>query len=76
MSAVTCIGAHTMGIFLIHKNLVFQLILPWVRSFIPGMEFATAFLASCVALAASLWLCLRIERYVPQLLGQFPRYDA
>ncbi|MBP3690646.1 MAG: acyltransferase family protein [Schwartzia sp.] len=76
VSAVSCIGAHTMGIFLIHKNLVFQLILPWVRSFIPDMEFFTAFLASCAALPASLWLCLLIERYVPQILGQFPRYDA
>ena len=76
VSAVTCIGVHTMGIFLIHKNLVFQLVLPWIRSFLPGMEFFTAFLASGVALAASLWLCLLIERYVPQMLGQFPRYDA
>ena len=76
VSAVTGIGIHTMGIFLLHKNLVFQLILPWIRSFVPGTEFFTAFLASCVALVASLWLCLLIERYVPQLLGQFPRYDA
>lgn len=62
--------------FLIHKNLLQQLILPWIRSFVPGTEFFTAFLASCVTLPASLWLCLLIERYVPQLLGQFPRYDA
>lgn len=74
--AVRSIGIHTMGIFLIHKNLLYQLILPWIRSFIPGMEFFTAFLGSCVALAISLGLCLLIERYVPQLLGQFPKYEA
>ena len=52
-----------------------MLILPWISSRISGPALLTAFLGSCAALACSILLCAVIERYVPQLLGQFPRYQ-
>ena len=51
------------------------LILPWIRGWIFGPELLTAFLGSCTALGCSMLLCAVIERYVPQLLGQFPKYQ-
>ncbi|MBQ9595105.1 MAG: acyltransferase family protein [Synergistaceae bacterium] len=73
VSAITYIGRHTLGIFLIHKNLLQELILPFIRDYISG-EFFTAFIGSCIALSISIIVCMIIERYVPQLLGQFPVY--
>ncbi|MBQ8094253.1 MAG: acyltransferase family protein [Clostridia bacterium] len=74
-AAVSYIGQHTLGIFLLHKNMLQMLILPWIRSWLPGPDLLTAFVGSCVALAGSMVLCTAIERYVPQLLGQFPKYQ-
>ncbi|MBQ9197519.1 MAG: acyltransferase family protein [Clostridia bacterium] len=74
-AAVSYIGQHTLGIFLLHKNMLQMLILPWLRGWIAGPELLTAFLGSCIALAGSILLCAVIERYVPQLLGQFPKYQ-
>ena len=74
-AAVSYIGQHTLGIFLLHKNMLQMLILPWLRTWIAGPDLLTAFLGSCVALAGSILLCAVIERYVPQLLGQFPKYQ-
>ena len=74
-AAVSYIGQHTLGIFLLHKNMLQMLILPWIRGWIAGPELLTAFLGSCAALACSMLLCALIERYVPQLLGQFPKYQ-
>ena len=74
-AAVSYIGQHTLGIFLLHKNMLQMLILPWISSRISGPALLTAFLGSCAALACSILLCAVIERYVPQLLGQFPRYQ-
>ena len=74
-AAVSYIGQHTLGIFLMHKNMLQMLILPWIRCWIAGPDLLTAFLGSCAALAVSILLCAVIERYVPQLLGQFPKYQ-
>ncbi len=74
-AAVSFIGQHTLGIFLLHKNMLQLLILPWLCRWIAGPDLLTAFLGSCAALAGSILLCAVIERYVPQLLGQFPKYQ-
>ncbi len=74
-AAISYIGQHTLGIFILHKNMLQALILPWICSFIAGPALLTAFLGSCVAFGASMLLCVIIEKYVPQLLGQFPRYE-
>ena len=72
-ATVNFIGQHTLGIFLPHKNMLQMLILPWLLSWIKGPALLTAVLGSCVALAGSILICAVIERYVPQLLGQFPK---
>ena len=74
-NVVTYIGMHTMGIFLLHKNLLQQLILPLLFRFLPDMGFFTLFLGSCIALCVSTLMCIVIEKYIPQLLGQFPKYE-
>ena len=33
-------------------------------------------IATCISFAFALLLCAVIERFVPQLLGQFPRYPV
>lgn len=77
ISAVTYIGKHTMGIFLLHKNLLQQLIMPWILGLFPGAPLLpSVVLGSCITLIGSILLCAVIEMYVPQLLGQFPRYES
>ena len=71
--AVNFIGMHTMGIFLLHKNMLQQLILPWMEKLFNGAGFPSVFFGSCIALLFSVALCVVIERYVPQLLGLFPK---
>lgn len=74
VSAVTYIGQRTMGIFLIHKNFLAMLIMPFAKKIFPEETpiLLIVFAASCVALIISIILCKIIERYMPQLLGQFP----
>ncbi len=72
--AITYIGQHTMGIYLLHKNLQLDLIIPWIKTWLEGPQLLVACIATCISLVAALLLCAVIERYVPQLLGQFPRY--
>ncbi|WP_026660503.1 acyltransferase family protein [Butyrivibrio sp. AC2005] len=73
-SPIAFIGQHTMGIFLLHKNMLQQLIIPLLGKFEMSGE-ALILLSSILALGASMILCVLIERYVPQLLGQFPKYE-
>ena len=68
---ITYIGSHTMGIFLLHKNIVQQLIVPVLSPYISNL-FVMAIVASLIDLPIVLILCWIIERYVPQLLGEFP----
>jgi len=71
LKAVSYIGMHTMGIFLLHKPFLQEVLMP-IFSKIPGPALIGATLASAVALVVSMMLCHVIEIYVPQLLGQFP----
>ena len=75
-NAITYMGQHTMGIYLLHKNLQLDLIIPWIHTWLEGPQLLVACIATCISLAAALLLCAVIERYVPQLLGQFPRYPT
>ncbi len=75
-NAITYMGQHTMGVYLLHKNLQLELIIPWIHTWLEGPQLLVACIATCISLAAALLLCAVIERYVPQLLGQFPRYPA
>lgn len=73
LKAVNFIGLRTMGIFLLHKPFLQEVLMP-IFSQIPGPALIGAILASIVALAVSLLFCVIIELYVPQALGQFPVY--
>lgn len=73
VSAITFIGQNTLGIFLLHKNLLQGLIAPWVQTFIQGS--AAIIISGIIALIVSMSLCIPIKYYIPQLLGQFPRYE-
>lgn len=75
-AAITYVGQHTLGIFLLHKNFQLDLIIPWLRTWLAGPPLLIACVAACISFAAALLMCAVIERYVPQLLGQFPRYPA
>ncbi|MDO5455986.1 MAG: acyltransferase family protein [Eubacteriales bacterium] len=73
-AAITYTGRHTMGIFLLHKNLQLDLIIPWIHTWLAGPQFLIACISTCIVFPASLLMCAIIERFVPQLLGEFPRY--
>lgn len=72
--AITYIGQHTMGIYLLHKNFQLELVIPWINTRLEGPQLLNACIATCISLTVALLLCAVIERYVPQLLGQFPRH--
>ena len=73
-SLITYIGTHTMGIFLLHKNILQQLMVPLISQFISN-KLLLSFVASAIVLIIVLLLCGVIEKYIPQLLGQFPPYE-
>ncbi len=73
---ITYVGQHTLGIFLLHKNLQLDLIIPWIHTWLAGPQLLVACIATCMSFASALLLCAIIERYVPQMLGQFPRYPG
>lgn len=73
-SVFTSVGVRTMGIYLLHKPFLQQILIPGLsKIFGASCPFLlTAFLASVLALLFSLALCCIIEKFIPQLLGQFP----
>ncbi len=75
-AAITYIGQHTLGIFLLHKNFQLDLVIPWIHTWLEGPQLLVACIATCISFAFALLLCAVIERFVPQLLGQFPRYPV
>ena len=75
-AAITYVGQHTLGVYLLHKNLQLDLIIPWIHIWLAGPQLLVACIATCISFAASLALCALIEKFVPQLLGQFPKYPG
>ena len=73
-AAITYVGQHTLGIFLLHKNIQLDLIIPWIHTWLEGPQLLVACIATCISFATALLLCAIIEKFVPQLLGQFPIY--
>lgn len=77
IDAVTCIGRQTMGIYLLHKPFLQQVILPALSGIFPG-DFpflAIALMGSILALLFSIAMCYIIGKFIPQLLGRFPRNE-
>lgn len=77
ISAVTYIGQQTMGIYLLHKPFLQQVILPALSALFPsGCPFLLiAVIGTCLSLGFSIVSCYIIEKFIPQLLGQFPRNE-
>ena len=75
-AAITFVGQHTLGIFLLHKNFQLDLVIPWIHTWLEGPQLLVACIATLLSFLFSLLLCAVIEKFVPQLLGQFPRYPV
>lgn len=77
IDAVTYIGQQTMGIYLLHKPFLQQIIIPVLTKLLPAEcpFLAIAILASCIALLFSIVMCFVIGKFIPQLLGRFPRNE-
>lgn len=73
---ISFIGMHTMGIFLLHKPVLQEVLMPFFSSWIPGPQLVVALVASLAALALSMGLCVVIEHYIPELLGNFPVFPT
>lgn len=65
------VGQHTLGIYLLHKNFLWEIAMPFAKNLMPGYPELVPALAFVLAAI----MCLIIERFVPQLLGQFPKYE-
>ncbi|MDO4796893.1 MAG: acyltransferase family protein [Coriobacteriales bacterium] len=76
LASVSFIGMHTMGIFLLHKPMLQEVLMPFCSSWIPGPQLLAAIVASIFALILSMGLCVVIEHYIPELLGQFPVFPT
>lgn len=74
LDAVTYIGRQTMGIYLLHKPFLQQIIMPWLSGILPEEcpQLVAALLGSIAALIFSIVMCVVIGRFIPQLLGKFP----
>lgn len=77
IDAVTYTGQQTMGIYLLHKPFQQQVILPALTALIGSAcpFLVIAVIGSCVALLFSIVCCFVIEKFIPQLLGQFQRNE-
>ena len=75
-AVITYVGQHTLGIFLLHKNFQLDLVIPWIHTWLEGPQLLVACIATLLSFLFSLLLCAVIEKFVPQLLGQFPRYPV
>ena len=76
LAIISFIGMHTMGIFLLHKPMLQEVLMPFFSSLIPAPQLVVAIVASVAALALSMGLCVVIEHYIPELLGQFPVFPT
>lgn len=71
--AITYIGSHTMGIFLLHKPFLLEVVVPFVSIQLSGYPFEfIALISSIIALLYSVIMCAVIEKFIPELLGKFP----
>lgn len=74
LNVITYIGRQTMGIYLLHKPFLQQIIMPWLSGLFPKEcpFLVTALVGSVLALIFGTAMCLVIGRFIPQLLGKFP----
>jgi fucose 4-O-acetylase-like acetyltransferase len=53
-AAITYVGQHTLGVFLLHKNFQLDLVIPWIHTWLAGPQLLVACIATCISFAASL----------------------
>ena len=77
LDAVRYIGLRTLGIFLLHNNFLLEVVMPFVKGIVPEYwpVVVPALIGACIAMMFAVVMCLLIDRYVPQLLGKFPKYE-
>ncbi len=77
LDAVKYIGRRTLGIYLLHKNILLDVIMPFVKGIVPETWplVVPALMGTVPAMIFAVVMCLVTERYIPQLLGQFPKYE-
>lgn len=73
VKAITFIGQHTMGIFIIHKQFLANLVMPFLNNYLSGHLPVTviALIGAVIMLPVSCGICVIIEKFIPQMLGQF-----
>ena len=72
LKAMIYLGQHTMGVFLLHKPLLQDILMPAFRSLLPnGPDILVRLPATLIALVVSTCLCRLIEYYIPELVGIF-----
>lgn len=77
IGAVTYVGQQTMGIYLLHKPFLQQVIIPALSGIFPG-DFpflGIALIGSILGMVFSVVMCYVIGKFIPQLLGRFPRNE-
>lgn len=66
-------GAHTMGIFLLHKPILQNILIPFFERILPNILYLPRIISTIIAIAISLILCRFIEYYIPELIGIFSK---
>lgn len=74
-AAISYIGQRTMGIYLVHKQLMYYLLMPVLNRLLEPKVPAVliSLIAAGIMLPVCCGLCAVIERTIPQLFGQFPK---
>ena len=74
LKSLIYLGQHTMGVFLLHKPLLQNIFLPFLKNLLGGgPDILVRLAATVLALTVSIWLCRLIEYYIPELVGIFSR---
>lgn len=69
------IGQYTMGIFILHKPFLQEIVLPYMTSWFGSVMSTTLirFISAVISMAATLPVCNVIMHYVPELIGIFSK---
>jgi len=72
-SSLSYIGQHTLGILLLHKPFLQEIVLPLLTKYLGIIcpNVIVRLIATFISMFVSLWLCKLIEYYIPELVGIF-----
>jgi len=74
-SSLSYIGQHTLGILLLHKPFLQEIVMPLLTKYLYAIcpDMIIRLLATFISMFVSLWLCRFIEYYIPELVGIFSK---